>query len=372
MPAAWIPSTIAALEEAVRDGLLVESHYLDFKRELAPGAGGNKALAKDLASFAIDGGQIVVGVDEDQAGAPPTVRPVVLAGLKERVDQVARSAVTPPLHVRCVELPGETDPSYGCLVIIVPPSPSAPHQAAERLWGRGDTTNHVLSTGEIDGIYNNRARRLARVDVLLEEEIGRDPTPTDLRELGHLFVVAQPDTVDDELLFRALNQGDFSTWTHNELYPRLGRARWAPDLESVGTASRRATGWAIHDYCISEERVVRPNGEVPARESHLLDVEVREDGGVRLFCGHATDAVGGGTRFMDAVVCGLILRAVEVRAGHHRNNIVLGFMAFWGHADQHTGSGVIPGHPEYYVAPRRVLRGYLPPRNGRYVRGIEQ
>ena len=201
MPAAWIPSTISALEEAVRDGLLVESHYLDFKRELAPGAGGNKALAKDLASFAIDGGQIVVGVDEDQAGAPPTVRPVVLAGLKERVDQVARSAVTPPLHVRCVELPGETDPSYGCLVIIVPPSPSAPHQAAERLWGRGDTTNHVLSTGEIDGIYNNRARRLACVDVLLEEEIGRDPTPTDLRELGHLFVVAQPDTVDDELLF---------------------------------------------------------------------------------------------------------------------------------------------------------------------------
>jgi hypothetical protein len=67
----------------------------------------------------------------------------------------------------------------------------------------------------------------------------------------------------------------------------------------------------VHDYCISEERAVRPNGQLPARENHLLDMEVHEDGGIRLFSGRATDILGDGVRFMDIAVAGLILRVAE-------------------------------------------------------------
>lgn len=45
-------------------GLLDETHTLEIKREIAAGSGANKELARDLASFAIDGGTYIVGVDE--------------------------------------------------------------------------------------------------------------------------------------------------------------------------------------------------------------------------------------------------------------------------------------------------------------------
>lgn len=307
---AWTPETIGALEASIREGVLVEGHHVDFKRELAVGAAGNKGLAKDLAAFAADGGQIIIGVDE-HADGPPTVRTFQLAGLKERVDQIARSAVSPPLAVRCVELPTPEDSTRGCLIVIVPASPMAPHQAAERLWGRGDTTNYVLPPSEISALYERRAQRRANIDALLDKEIDRDPTPDDLRQLGHLFVVAQPESADDEMFYRALAEQSFSTWVHETLLPRLVPTRWAPDIVTAGSSSRRARGWAVHNYCISEERSVRPNGDLPAREKHLLDMEVHEDGGVRLFSARATDICNDAVMFVDIVVAGLILRVVE-------------------------------------------------------------
>lgn len=308
MTGAWIPETLEALERALRDGLLVEGHHADFKRELPGGAAANKALAKDLAAFAIDGGRLFIGVDESPT---PVVQHVDLAGLKERIDQIARSSVTPPLSVRCIELPAAADPATGCLIVVVPPSPSAPHQASERFWGRGDTTNHVLSSSEVAVLYERRAQRHADMNMLLDGEVSRDPTPEDMRELGHMFVVAEPEGSDDELFLRALGENRFSTWVHKSLHPTFVRSQWAPDIPSVSSFSRRAHGWAVHDYCISEERRVRPNGEIPPDERNLLDMEVHEDGGVRLFSSRATDVRDGTKYFVDAVVAGLVLRVVE-------------------------------------------------------------
>lgn len=310
MTTTWTPETIDALKAAVQNGVLVEGHQLDFKREIPVGAVGNKSLAKDLAAFAIDGGRIIIGVAENRDAAH-TVRPVPLAGLKERVDQIARSAVSPPLALRCIELSTIEDPNQGCLIVVVPPSPAAPHQAAERLWGRGDTTNYVLPPSEVSALYERRARRRTDVDALLDSEIARDPTRDDLRQLGHLFVVAQPEAVDDELFLRALGGQNFSAWLHKSLMPTLALSRWSPDVGTVGSSCRRARGWAVHDYCISEERAVRPNGELPARENQLLDMEVLEDGGIRLFSARATDTRNDAIKFMDVVVAGLILRVVE-------------------------------------------------------------
>lgn len=323
MTTAWTPTTLAELESALESGLLVEGHKVDFKRELSTGSAGNKGFAKDVAAFAVDGGQILFGVDE-VAGAPPQVRPIALHGLKERVDQIARSAVDPPVSVRCVELPVEGDPSNGCLVVIVPPSPQAPHQAAERLWGRSDTTNYVLSPGEIRRLYQRQASRRADLDRLLDDEIGRDPTPDTLREQAHLFVVAQPVGADSELFYGGLGEEQFSTWLHRNVHT-FTPGNWQPDLPA-GTTSRRARGWATHPHIISPERTVPSNGELEAKEGKLLDVEVQEDGGVRIFCARATDDRQDQRVMLDAVVGGLALRAVELAASV---SATAGFHGYW-------------------------------------------
>ena len=63
-PATWPPSTEDGLSEAAREGNLVETHSVELKRELSSGDGANKELAADLASLAIDGGFLFIGVDE--------------------------------------------------------------------------------------------------------------------------------------------------------------------------------------------------------------------------------------------------------------------------------------------------------------------
>ncbi|MCU1621302.1 MAG: hypothetical protein JWL79_147 [Frankiales bacterium] len=78
--------------DAASHGLLEEGHHLDIKRELAGGAGQNKEAAKDMASFAVDGGLLIYGVDE--VTTPPTAAPIPLAGLAERLEQIALTAVT--------------------------------------------------------------------------------------------------------------------------------------------------------------------------------------------------------------------------------------------------------------------------------------
>ena len=78
----WIPTTEDELRTALAGRILVEGHYVDFKAQIPPGDKGNLGLAIDLASFAVDSGIIVVGVDE--SSDPPVAAPIVFAGLKER------------------------------------------------------------------------------------------------------------------------------------------------------------------------------------------------------------------------------------------------------------------------------------------------
>ena len=84
--ARWRPTTLQELETAINNALIEENHFLDLKRELKSGASANREIAKDIAAFAIDGGVILIGVDE---GPPVSVNPISLSGLAERVDRSA-------------------------------------------------------------------------------------------------------------------------------------------------------------------------------------------------------------------------------------------------------------------------------------------
>jgi hypothetical protein len=97
----WQPSSIAEVQAVIDDGTLRERHWLDAKREVGTSEGKKKETACDLASFANDGGALLIGVDEDKPTQTLTVKPVLLDGLAEQLDNIARSRCDPPLYIVC-------------------------------------------------------------------------------------------------------------------------------------------------------------------------------------------------------------------------------------------------------------------------------
>lgn len=110
----WMPKTEADLQAAVDGGLFEESHHLDLKK--APNSkGDNKELARDLASFAVDGGTLIIGVQENKDSRTFELAPQPLNGLPEKIEQVARTIPDPPLTVLTEEISSAADDGTGLL-----------------------------------------------------------------------------------------------------------------------------------------------------------------------------------------------------------------------------------------------------------------
>lgn len=265
----WIPPRLEELERALAERTLTESHTVDFKRELAAGASANKALAIDLASMAVDGGLVAIGVDED--ADPPTLVPQPLAGLKERVDQIAGNRVDQPLQVRTFQLPA-SDPGLGALLIAIPPSPDAPHMVDGRYRGRGDTTNRVLTDVEVRRIRDQRGRHVADLGQRLDTELTR-PRPQNLSAGARLHVIAQPTTRREEMLLDATEDG--RAWLSRAVVGGRPGAflsqAWSPDFGGGLSIGQRADGWAASRVDTTEQG------------DRILELVVTEDGEVRLF-----------------------------------------------------------------------------------------
>jgi hypothetical protein len=246
----WLPDSEENLGELLRQGLLTERHTLDFKRELEPGKGANKELARDLAQLAIDGGALLIGVDDNDKTVPPQLTPVELDGLKERIDQVARSLIDQPLHVRIHSFVAAGQPGRGYLLVVVPPSPSAPHQVDGRYYGRGDTTWHVLSDAEVQRLHQLALRREHDAQQLLDLEVARAPGLPSERQHAHLIGFAQPVSGRPDLLHRVLGSQpqDWHQFLHGLRGGAAGRPltnSWSPDLPEASEVTRRARGWAL-------------------------------------------------------------------------------------------------------------------------------
>jgi len=307
--APWTETDLKAMLDA---GLLVEDHHRDLKRELAKHLRLNTDLAKDLAAFAVDGGTIYIGVKEHDNDGPASLHPVPLQGLKERVDQIARQTPRPPVAVRCEEVRCAQDPDTGYLIVTIPPSPDAPHMVDGRYMGRGDTTNHFLQDHEVVRLHTRRDDNAVAARSLLAIERERDPSPKEWAGQAHLYVAAQPIHHDDELLINAIDQ-PLNTWVNKHILQGLpGRnpGTYEPDIGSTGgQISSRAGAVAIHSYDVGPGRILGPE----ARESSVVDLEVREDGGVRLFCSRGSDDHRGRVVIMP-LVWGLTKRVVLTAA----------------------------------------------------------
>jgi hypothetical protein len=340
----WIPETAEQLTTALADGRLDEGAHLDFKRELAGGKKANLELARDLAMFANDGGVLIFGVAEPEAGRYDPA-PVPLDGVRERIEQVAASRLEPPLHVDVRVLPAEHDSSIGFVLVRVPASATAPHMVDERYYGRAGSTRTVLSDAQVRALLRSRSADLGRIDQVLDADIARDPIPDDRSSHGHLHVVAKPRFARHDLVLADLRrvENNWSTWFHKELLPgvmQMRLNRWAPDLKGdASSIGRRAHGAAIHSHYLEQDRSASELLSAPDKlanvESRLLDLEVDEDGTLHLYCGRGTDTIRDRAEvLLPAVVAGLVLRVV---AAADRISALTGYVGTWDFAVAVTG-----------------------------------
>jgi hypothetical protein len=318
----WLPETEADLETAARAGTLDENTTrLEFKQQIDSTEAGRRRIAEELASLAVDGGVLIVGVVDTKHRATPTnptdaLHPVPLAGEPERIEQIAATRPDPPLFVRTRPVPSSADPSKGYLVVEVPLSPVGPHQVDGRYWGRGDTAKRVLTDAEVIRLHERRRRLDEDASRPLAHYMDRDPVPSHHIQHAHLFIVAEPRAGRPDMLLDVADDRAWQQWVLNLTHarqnnePRFG-AMFAPDFDYATNVERRPDGWAATSYGLSGRQV----GEV-VDEAALLEVEVTTHGGVRVYCGRASDSNKEGAQdvIFEQLIAGLAYRAICLAA----------------------------------------------------------
>lgn len=309
----WSPKTEADLRDALARGLLEETHYLELKREVAVGKGSNKELARDLAQFAIDGGTVIIGVEEGDASA--TLRPVPLEGLPERIEQVARTIPDPPLAVSCKAIPSEADSTIGYVLVSVGASGTAPHMVDGVYFGRGDKTKIRLSDAEIVRHHRARGDVEETASAVLDAYVRRDPVPAEVRAQAHFFVVAAPVAPRREMLLDIVHGDDWAQRFTGVWQAGLAahpRGNFAPDLSDATTYARRTGGAAMSTWSLAPDRQLRQANEGRFDED-ALELELSEDGEVRLLTTRLSDDwSGAGQVLLDVAIPVLTRRVVRI------------------------------------------------------------
>lgn len=158
---------------AYQGALLEERNWCDLKADQAPGLKPNAELARDMASFAVDGGTLIIGLDEKEPGGSP-LTPVDLSKVtQEHIEQVASMKVDPPLTVECTVLEAAAA-GTGYVLVHVLASPLAPHQVEGKSLGRGDKTKRYLSDAEVALLIRRRDQWTAGAQQILTEFMEAD------------------------------------------------------------------------------------------------------------------------------------------------------------------------------------------------------
>lgn len=220
--------TEQALQAAVDSELLEEGHYLEIKREIKPKKQGNDELARDVASLAVDGGMMIVGLEEIEPGIF-ALAPQSLAGLPERIEQIARSIPDPPVGIKTTVVRSERSRSTGYVLVHVPISPGMPHMVRGEYFGRGDKTKIRLDDSQVRRLHERRKISREVGQTALDELIASDPIHSDNGQ-AHLFLVAIPVAGHHELLQELVE--DTKDW--EQQLTQLVRAASVPQAQLMG------------------------------------------------------------------------------------------------------------------------------------------
>lgn len=165
----WTPVSFAAAVADLAAGRVSETHYLEAKGEIPGGDRGAGMLAKALCGLATDGGILVVGVAEDGHGKPTRASPVELKGLPERILSVAAACDPPVVLPPMTPLEDQANPGTGILLVHVPASMDAPHQAPNKIYyARDDRRSYPMGDAEVARLIQRRANRTEVIEELLD------------------------------------------------------------------------------------------------------------------------------------------------------------------------------------------------------------
>jgi hypothetical protein len=295
----WNPSSEDQLRSAADNGVLVESHHLDLKRELGSGSAANRNLAKDIAAFTLDGGMILIGVDEDFT--PPSLYPIDLQGLPERVEQIARMRIDEGVSVNSVPIQSATDPSRGYLVVHVPASPRAPHMVDGKYYGRGDKTNRILSHAEVLRLHERQVadRRdiVAAAHHTLREFVGDDPA----HPIPTMVLIADPLGTTGDLLVPLVESPDW-----RQTVVDLVQAATVPENQQFSPNLPPPTGLVHRGDGVATTKGMHDGGRFTAEQPRAVELLLNESGALMLASRRPVDFVvdGGEPVVMEVVVIG--------------------------------------------------------------------
>jgi hypothetical protein len=191
----WYPRSWSEVNALIHDQA-VETASLDFKKSVTR----NEEIAKDVAAMTLNGGVLIYGIDEDETTTlAREITPVEVKGLETRFRQVVGSHISPVPHVDTEFIPKPDEPTEGVFVVVVPPSPVAPHQVAGRYPCRRGTTTGYLEEAEIERLYRQRHESeeepLGAVELLAVQFVEIWP---ELRRpgAGELRLIVKPRTTE--------------------------------------------------------------------------------------------------------------------------------------------------------------------------------
>ena len=263
----WRPQSLDELQSFIDNGLAEEGHFLEFKE--APPA--NKGIARQLAAFSVDGGELVFGVAERQSGVF-TIEPLEHAGLPEKIDQIAQSGVQQPLLVETHTLQDESDPTRGVVWVSIPASPHAPHQVDGTYYKRSGKQTLPMPDPEVDRLIRSRRTTLEGIESALRNLMADDSDG----ERAHIFVIAQPIGAAPEELYDAV--GGMPGWGAFgvEVQNAIGLSMM---FDALGPGRYTISNWHHNDLGMPQE-------------GFRSEVAFFNDGAVRWFSetGSATDA----------------------------------------------------------------------------------
>lgn len=259
---------------------------------------------------------MIIGIGETEGGIERSPQP--LAGLAERLEQIAATAVDPPLNVLTRAIATEADPAHGYLIVHVPASPEAPHMVDNRYLARGDKTKRYLTDPEVLRLHQRRLTATVDGLKLLDVEFVRDPFDGSSRENAHLFVLAEPlsarpdllvdvtDTSQPQPSFDLRNAG--LTNDLNTLLSKVGAAQLSSGLDEMQSFDRRSDGVAWTTYALAEGRT--PRGDATSESAGEL--EIRDNGELRLYNPRLSATSDGDRMLFESVALGSIRRFLAV------------------------------------------------------------
>jgi hypothetical protein len=261
-------------------GDLRETHSIELKQETGLDKGSRSEIARDLASLALDGGTMIIGIAEAKETGTLSLHPVPLEGRVEALDQISDLRVEPPLSLTIREIVSESASTEGYLIVEVHASPSAPHMVDGVYYGRGEKRRRRLSDAEVVRLHRSRQDEGVNVVHAIEADAASDPFKNSVN--AHLFLVALPVSGSPTLAADIV-------WDRARLSEivRKGDVGLDNRLADVSPNPRDAHRSETHEHGLAATTV----DDSSPYESGAIRIALHEDGGIHLYSGRLSDSL---------------------------------------------------------------------------------